>query len=57
MLNALECFWRPSGVSMTPGWKVRVRGPHHGRTTRSRHRRPGAQRRYRQLWLVGAAPE
>ena len=25
MPNALECFWCPSGVSMTPGWKVRVR--------------------------------
>jgi hypothetical protein len=40
---------------MTPGWKVRVRGPRHGKTTRLRHRRPGAQRCYRQLWLVGAA--
>jgi hypothetical protein len=40
---------------MIPGWKVRVRGPRHGGTTRSRHRRPGAQRCYRRLWLVGAA--
>jgi hypothetical protein len=23
MLTALECFWCPSGVNMTPGWKVR----------------------------------
>jgi hypothetical protein len=44
-LTALGWFWRPSEASMTPGWKVRVRGPRHGGTVRAENHVHGSDQK------------